>query len=123
MAQKITHIQECKEKIEALYEGLFSGPTPGTLSPFHTISHSVCPYTILCVAEWPEEEEAERRFLLSETDYTNIQSRINKESTALVLLVRAEKALRLCIAKAVEVRSHTFHLSFDVLLMHLLRVG
>ncbi|KAF8602697.1 hypothetical protein BDV93DRAFT_185522 [Ceratobasidium sp. AG-I] len=84
LAQKMTHIEECKEKIEAFYAGLFAGHTP----------------------EYPEEEEAESRFLVAEIDYTAIQSRINRESTALVLLVRAEKALRLCIAKAGEARPY-----------------
>lgn len=82
LAEKEIHIKECKEKIDALYEGLFAGPTP----------------------EYPEEEEAEQWFMASQFNYNNIQIRINRESTALMLLVRAEKALRLCITKATEAR-------------------
>ncbi|KAG8722379.1 hypothetical protein FRC08_002860 [Ceratobasidium sp. 394] len=77
LVQKEQTIKECKKKIDALYQGLFSGPTP----------------------DYPEEEEAERRFKRSESDYTTCQVQLNNETNALTKLVNAEKALRICINK------------------------
>ncbi|KAG9104597.1 hypothetical protein FRC06_001064 [Ceratobasidium sp. 370] len=85
LAHKEQTIKECKEKIEALYQGLFSGPTP----------------------DYPEEEEAERRFNRSKSEYTTCQVQLTNETNALTKLVNAEKALRICINKLRDVQSST----------------
>ncbi|KAG8748053.1 hypothetical protein FRC10_009805 [Ceratobasidium sp. 414] len=83
--QKAQTIKDCKEKIDALYQGLFSGPTP----------------------DYPEEEEAERRFGRSKGEYTSCQVQLNNETTALTKLVNAEKALRICVNKLRDVQMST----------------
>ncbi|KAG8725994.1 hypothetical protein FRC12_023816, partial [Ceratobasidium sp. 428] len=83
LAHKTKTIKECKEKIDELYQGVFGGHTP----------------------QYPKEEEAERRFNDSEAEYTNCQVRLNKETNALTSLVKAEKALRICLGKLHEVQT------------------
>ncbi|KAG9092858.1 hypothetical protein FRC07_011575, partial [Ceratobasidium sp. 392] len=87
LVEKEKTIKECKEKIDALYQGLFGGHTP----------------------QYPREEEAERRFNQSQTEYTNCQVQLNNETNALTELAKAEKALRICLAKLHEVHTSIAH--------------
>lgn len=99
LAAKHAHVRACKVEIEAFYEGLFAGPTPGKY-----ILHKPSPllFLPLIIVDYPEEEEAERLFNVADADYNDLQVRLNKESTALTLLVKAYKALGLCLAKLQE---------------------
>ncbi|KAL5636012.1 hypothetical protein ACGC1H_004728 [Rhizoctonia solani] len=85
LSKKAGQITELKGKIEVLYEGLFGGPTP----------------------EYPEEERAESHLKAIETQYHRTQTYLNKHTTAITLLMKAEKTIRTCINKLNEARIAT----------------
>ncbi|CAE6432967.1 unnamed protein product [Rhizoctonia solani] len=89
LAKKGSQMAELKGKIEELYEGLFSGPTP----------------------DFPEEERAESHFKAVETQYHRTQTYLNKHSTAITLLVKAEKTICTCTNKVKEARIATAKLT------------
>lgn len=91
LAEKVAQINDIKAKMTALYDGLFNGPTP----------------------DYPEEEEAERRYNMAEATYTRTQSDMNKCSTALTLLVRAEATIGTCISHVWEARDATANITVD----------
>ncbi|KAB5589459.1 hypothetical protein CTheo_7099 [Ceratobasidium theobromae] len=78
-------LEDAKKKIQALYEGLFTGPTP----------------------DYPEEEAAERQFLRAESNYYHAQLYFNKHSTALALLIKARLKIRTCVTQVVEALTAT----------------
>ncbi|CUA72370.1 hypothetical protein RSOLAG22IIIB_01037 [Rhizoctonia solani] len=89
LSAKAGQITELKGKIEQLYEGLFAGPTP----------------------DFPEEERAENHFKAIETQYHRTQTYLNKHTTAITLLIKAEKTIRTCINKLNEARTATAKLT------------
>ncbi|KAJ1310275.1 hypothetical protein OPQ81_007016 [Rhizoctonia solani] len=91
LAQKMDQITELKAKIEELYEGLFAGPTP----------------------EYPEEERAESRLKAVETQYHRTQTYLNKYTTAITLLITADKTIRTCMNKLNETRIATARVTTD----------
>ncbi|CAE7218443.1 unnamed protein product [Rhizoctonia solani] len=91
LAKKMGQITELKAKIEQLYEGLFAGPTP----------------------DYPEEERAESHLNAIETQYHRTQVYLNKHTTAITLLIKAEKTVRTCINKVNEARGATAKLTIE----------
>ncbi|KAH7340386.1 hypothetical protein B0J17DRAFT_651155 [Rhizoctonia solani] len=89
LAKKASQITDLKSKIEELYEGLFAGPTP----------------------DYPEEERAESHLKAIETQYHRTQTYLNKYSTAITLLMKAEKTIRTCTNKLNEARAATAKLT------------
>ncbi|EUC67175.1 hypothetical protein RSOL_499950 [Rhizoctonia solani AG-3 Rhs1AP] len=85
LSRKAGQITELKGKIEVLYEGLFAGPTP----------------------DYPEEERAESHLKAIETQYHRTQTYLNKHTTGITLLMKAEKTIRTCINKLNEARTAT----------------
>ncbi|CCO26170.1 hypothetical protein BN14_00187 [Rhizoctonia solani AG-1 IB] len=60
LAKKSTQIAELKGKIEALYEGLFSGPTPGEITEIGNMDEALISF--VAYIDYPEEERAENQY-------------------------------------------------------------
>ncbi|KAF8682739.1 hypothetical protein RHS04_02517 [Rhizoctonia solani] len=109
LAKKGEQIDELKRKIESLYEGLFSGPTPGEITELGGLTEAL----ILLVVhiDYPEEESAERHFKAVETEYHRTQTYLNQHTTAISLLIKAEKTISTCTKKLNEARIATAKLT------------
>jgi hypothetical protein len=52
--------------------------------------------------DYPEEERAENQYKVVETQYHRTQTYLNKHSTAITLLIKAERTIRTCKNKLLE---------------------
>ncbi|CAE6460508.1 unnamed protein product [Rhizoctonia solani] len=109
LAKKASQITELKSKIEELYEGLFAGPTPGKITEFGYSSEALISFAVRI--DYPEEERAESHLKAIETQYHRTQTYLNKYSTAITLLMKAEKTIRTCTNKLNEARAATMKLT------------
>ncbi|KAG8763833.1 hypothetical protein FRC11_011502 [Ceratobasidium sp. 423] len=117
LAKKAKQITELKSKIEELYEELFAGPTPGRITELGHSNEALISFVIY--VDYPEEDRAESRLKNAETQYHLTQTSLNKHTTAIPLLMKADKSINTCLNKLEEARSETARLTGEETLKNL----